>query len=75
MERTFEQYLRDAHAAGAIDHAVRARVDPNGAVSFYIHPAGRDGETLDFVVGGNGLSCIQATGSNTATRIGAANVS
>ncbi len=67
-QHTLEKYLRDADAAGAIDHSVRARVG-NGAVTFYIHPQGQDGQTLEFVVGGNGLSCISVAGSP-APRIG-----
>lgn len=67
MQHTLEQYLRDAASAGAIDHAVRASVDAQGVVSIVIHPAGRDGETRDFVVTGDSLS--------SAARIGAANVS
>ena len=58
IETTLEQYLRAEHDRGAIDFRLRAHVHPDGAVKFYIHPMGRDGLTLDFVVGGNGVSCI-----------------
>lgn len=75
MQRTLEQYLKDAHDAGAIDHSLRVRVGAQGDVLFYIHPSGRDGETLDFVVGGNAVSLVKATGTTPATRIGAADVS
>lgn len=67
--QTLEKYLVDAAASGAIDHTLRAHVFPNGTVKFYIHPAGRDGQTLDFVVGGNGLSCTNVSGEP-APRIG-----
>jgi hypothetical protein len=68
-QHTLEQYLRDADANGAIDHTLRVRVQPGCAVTFYIHPQGQDGQTLEFVVGGNGLSCINVAGSP-APRIG-----
>jgi hypothetical protein len=60
--QTLEKYLVDAAAAGAIDHSLRVTVQSDGGVTFYIHPAGRDGQTLDFVVGGNSVSCISTTG-------------
>lgn len=61
--QTLEKYFRDADASGAIDHSVRARVGADGAVTFYIHPSGRDGQTLDFVVGGNSVSCVNTCGT------------
>ena len=51
---TLEQYLRDCYTANVIDHSVRCRV-VGDAVTFYIHPAGKDGDTLDFLVNGNTL--------------------
>lgn len=53
--KTLEQYLRDAINAGSIDHALRCEVRPNGDVKFYIHPHGKDGDTIDYVVEGNSL--------------------
>ena len=38
-----------------IDHALRADVAADGTVSFYVHPHGVDGDTLDFVVAANQL--------------------
>lgn len=57
---TFEEYLRknfnreDPHAV--IDHALRANVESSRKLSFYIHPQGVDGDTVDFVVDGNTLA-------------------
>ena len=55
MSKTLEQYLSDAIDAGVIDHAVRAHRGLDGKVTFYIHPHGADGETLDLVVRGNAM--------------------
>jgi hypothetical protein len=52
---TFEEYLKKHHDLKIIDHALRAAVDEKGQVTFYIHPADRDGDTLDFLVQGNTL--------------------
>lgn len=49
---TLESYLRMAKAAGIIDFTIRCRIQ-NELATFYIHPAGRDGETADFAVVGN----------------------
>jgi hypothetical protein len=53
--KTLEQYLRDAHADGAIDHALRCEVRENGDLKFYIHPVGKDGDTCDYLVEENHL--------------------
>lgn len=55
MSKTLEHYLVTAMAAGLIDHKMRALKGADGKVTFYVHPAGADGETLDFVVRGNSL--------------------
>jgi hypothetical protein len=60
--QTLEQYLVDAAKAGAIDHSLRVRLQSDGGCTFYIHPSGRDGQTLDFVVGGNSVSCTNVCG-------------
>lgn len=39
-----------------IDHSLRAELHEDGRISFYIHPAGVDGETPDFWVVGNELT-------------------
>jgi hypothetical protein len=51
---TLESYLVDAFKRQVIDHAVRARTF-NGETEFYIHPAGKDGDTPTFRVIGNRL--------------------
>lgn len=48
-------YFRDAFDRGVIDHAVRAHVHLDGLVTFYIHPANVDGDTLDLEVKACGL--------------------
>lgn len=53
--KSLEQYLVTAIERGQIDHALRASRDASGKVTFYIHPALGDGETLDLVVRGNEL--------------------
>lgn len=50
-----EAYLRAAADSGAIDHSIRVTVEADNSVHFYVHPVGRDGETLDFTVHGNTL--------------------
>lgn len=59
--KTLEAYLRDAFDGKstkrqAIDHSIRANVEADGSVTFYIHPSGVAGETLNFVVSGNLLA-------------------
>ena len=52
--KTLEQYFRDAlERSNWVDHAIRCDVKADGSVSFYIHPYGKDGDTLDFRVEGN----------------------
>lgn len=52
--KTLHSYLKgqlsrsDPHPA--IDHSIRAHLHEDGRISFYIHPHGRDGETIDFWV-------------------------
>lgn len=53
---TLENYLRNADEyLGIIDFKIRANVEENGNVTFYIHPDGFDGDTMDFQVVGNSL--------------------
>ena len=50
---TLGRYLYECGKRGVIDFTLRAREEPGGVTSFYIRPAGRDGETVDYyVVGG-----------------------
>lgn len=53
--KTLDTYLTENFERGVIDHALRANVDDEGALTFYIHPMGVDGDTLDFQVNGNSL--------------------
>lgn len=53
--KTLEDYLRTCSEGGAIDHIIRASVGKDGQVTMYIHAHGKDSDTLDFVVRGNGL--------------------
>ena len=53
--KTLEQYIHENMDRDVIDFSVRARSFGSGRVGFYIHPDGRDGETLDFMVQGNTL--------------------
>lgn len=45
-----EPYLRTEIERGNIDFSVRAKIDTDGFVYIYIHPTGRDGETMDYEV-------------------------
>ncbi|CAO3428679.1 hypothetical protein [Azospirillum argentinense] len=56
MNKTLEQFFRDAASASIIDFALRATVVDGERVTFYVHPHGKDGETLDFTVTGNVLT-------------------
>ena len=56
MEKTLENYLRNGIEYGnIIDFALRAQIEPDGRVTFYIRPEGYDGDTADFEVAGNTL--------------------
>ncbi|MCG5241386.1 DUF2829 domain-containing protein [Azospirillum doebereinerae] len=60
--KTFEQYLRDASGADVIDFRLRATSIAGQPTTFYVHPLGKDGETLDFTVIGNALVPNSAAG-------------
>jgi len=46
--KTLDKYIKENHERGIIDHALRANVDENGRITFYIHPANAEGDTLDY---------------------------
>ncbi len=43
---TLEQYFR----TNGIDHEIRCTLQTPDSIEFHIHPAGKDGDTLDFIV-------------------------
>src|SRR5579883_483558 len=67
MGKSFQRYLVDgidlripnertvSGYENIIDHSLRAEKNAAGEVSFYIHPSGKDGETLSFFAKGNCL--------------------
>ena len=59
--RTLEKYFKDCAEAEIIDFCLRVHIGRDGSVTFYIHPEGKDGDTLDFAVEQNGLRTIQDT--------------
>lgn len=62
--KSLEQYLIADIERGQIDHMLRATRDASGKVTFYIHPHGADGETLDFVVRGNAVALNNTSDSD-----------
>lgn len=69
---TFEDYLRANLGRSdpfvVFDHSLRAQFEPDGSVSFYVHPAGRDGDTPTFVVHGNILVTKSCARMNPASQ-------
>lgn len=63
-----ETYLRENCRRNAIDHSIRAMCDDAGNVSFYIHPANVNGDTLDFAVNGNELLPLSVSGVGPAAQ-------
>lgn len=61
--KTLADYLRENierdQPHSVIDHTIRAELHQDGRISFYIHPSGVDGETLDFWIVGNDLKSKQ----------------
>ena len=51
--KTMEQYLRNGLVSHIIDYEIRVTISNENRITFYIHPKGKDGETLDFEVKGN----------------------
>lgn len=56
--KTLNDYLKENFSNNVLDHVIRAHVDDEGWVTFYIHPLNADGETLDFSVTANNLRCL-----------------
>jgi hypothetical protein len=59
MQVNLETYLRGNYRCGTIDHTIRCQASDDDVVSFYIHPSGKDGATLDFMVLENKLIPMQ----------------
>lgn len=55
---SFEQYLRDNLDNGAIDHTLRASLNRNGQVEFYIHAQLMSSDTPVFRVVENQVAVI-----------------
>lgn len=50
FNNTLESFLRKNIELGVIDFSVRASLDNDNKICFYIHSANTDSETADFVV-------------------------
>lgn len=64
---TLEAYLAANLERGVIDHALRASLDINGKIRFYLHPINVDGATPQFLIEGNVLTPddgLSAVGAN-----------
>jgi hypothetical protein len=57
--KDLETYLRDNEGKGCIEHVLRISPSADGRLHIYIHPAGVDGDTLDFYVMGNTLEALR----------------
>lgn len=66
-EQDLESYLHRYIRNQVIDFSLRAQVMSDGSVSFYIHPANVDGQTLDFYIEGNTVSLRRVTGASVAS--------
>ena len=51
LESYFREELADKNTV-VLDFALRAQRTPDGDITFYIHPQGKDGKTRDFLVMG-----------------------
>lgn len=52
---TLEEYFIRNWNKNIIDFSLRISLSIDDEVRFYIHPEGKDGETLDFIVNKNNL--------------------
>ena len=53
--KNLEEYLVENIEQGIIDHSIRASIDVDGNISFYIHASGHNSDTLDYWVKDNQL--------------------
>ena len=61
-KRTLQEYLTNCAAKGIIDFAFRATAREDGTFYITVHPDGKNGDTVDFVVNGGTLFTIVDTG-------------
>lgn len=57
--KTLETYLKENFEKNISEHSVGVFSAENGEVRFYIHPQGKNGDTLDFVAKGNSMEPIR----------------
>jgi hypothetical protein len=50
---TLYEYFKRGNDRNVIDHSLRCQLHGDGRISFYIHPANVDGDTVDFVLSEN----------------------
>ena len=68
--RCFEVYLRECIEKGQIDFSIRARItdcpgtESEPGVAFYIHPTGKDGDTIDCIAQGHRVFTKIDTGTD-----------
>lgn len=61
--KSFEEYLRKELSEGKIDFQIRI-THMDGVLRFYIHPEGRNGDTIDLIVNDNQLYMVQQLTDN-----------
>lgn len=52
--KSLEQYLKNNQQSND-EHRLKATIHGDGTITFYIHPHGQSGETVDFIVKENNL--------------------
>lgn len=52
---TLEDFFRDCFSRFIINFDLRVQMNERGEIGFYVHPEGREGATLDFIVVGNAV--------------------
>lgn len=57
--KTLETYLKENFEKNISEHSVGVFSAENGEVRFYIHPQGKNGDTLDFIAKGNAMEPVR----------------
>lgn len=57
--KTLQKYLQQNYFKANNEWTLKVHTDHGDRVHIYIHPTGRNGETIDFTVIGNKLVCHQ----------------